>query len=130
MNLFFSLSFFLTSIIIKDVKNCIDHLTNLADGLVFVELTAFVLMFPSLQNSSRLSGAEVNNAKDEFEDHSACLLYHSTVSVFHQPVGGYFTSQSCPFSKLMRFSMIGLFLRKRETSRCPVLDSTSMMPSL
>ena len=103
----------LTSIIIKDVKNCIDHLTNLTDALVFVELTGFVLMFPSLQNSSRLSGAKVNNAKDEFEDHLACLLYHSTVGVFHQPVGRYFTSQSCPFSKLMRFSMIGLLLRKR-----------------
>ena len=58
-----------------------------------------MLLFPSLQNSSRLSGADLNQAKDEFEDHLSCLVYHSTIGVFHQPVGRDFsTSQVCPFS--------------------------------
>ena len=52
MNLFFSFSQLnlvlrirlLTSIIIKDVKICVDHITNLTDGFVFVELIGFVLI--------------------------------------------------------------------------------------
>ena len=72
---------------------------NPTDSFIFVELIAFVLLFSNLQNSSRLSGPDVNQAKDEFEDHLACLVYHSTTGVFHQPVGRIFASQVCPFNK-------------------------------
>ena len=104
----------LTSIVIKNFKICIDHITNPTNHFVFVELIAFVLLFSSLQNSSRLSASDASQAKDECEDNLSCLVYHSTIGVFRQPVGRDFTPQVCPFSKLMRFLMTGHFLRKRE----------------
>jgi len=81
----------LISILVENFKIYIDHIKKPTDSFVFVELIAFVC-FSNLQNSSRLSGSDVNQAKDEFEDHLACRVYHSTTGVFHQPVGRVFTS--------------------------------------
>ena len=120
-----------TAILVENYKFCIEHTPRIRPSkLVFVALIAFVLLFPSLQNSSRLSASDVSQAKDEGGDNLSCLVYHSTIGVFRQPVGRDFTPQTCPFSKLKRFLMTGHFLRKRETPRCPVLNSSTTMPSL
>lgn len=40
------------------------------------------------------TGLEPNRAKDDFEDPLACLMFHSTLGVFFQPVGKFSSSQS------------------------------------
>jgi len=37
--------------------------------------------------------------KDEFEGHLSCLVYHSTIGVFQQPIDRVFIQQLCLLSK-------------------------------
>lgn len=105
MNFFFSRLNF--SIAIKDFE-----LRFLSKISKFVLVTSRIRpTYFVLQNCSRLSGPDVNQAKDEFEDHLAYLVCHSTTGVFHQSDGRVFTSQVCTLSKSMWF-LTGLFFSR------------------
>ena len=89
MNVFLSVKF-LFGFRWADYYSVIDLFPSLF--FVFVEPIIVVLLFffPNrLQDPPR---PDVNQAKDEFEDYLCCLVYHSTIGVFHQPVGRFFTS--------------------------------------
>ena len=92
-----------------------------------------MILFRSLQDSSIwLSGADVNQAKDEFKDLLSCHVYHSTIGVFHQPVGRVFTYYTfCALSNIIfDCSPFVADRHKRKTPWHTALKSTIVMLSL